>query len=307
MEYSSPSNGAVIAAYSETSPKQSPTVTLFPVDKQNSIDPASRLALIAKAFQSHHHHQQLRTQIISNHNRMTSNISNILQSNIPSGLPTIIVDSVSPLGRLANIGGGGGASGIGIGISGQLPAINASAMMANVSVATSPQRPLKRAKIERDDEQGDGNTAFPPVSSVLIPSQLHHRHHLEQLYQGQQKQLAEYSSEQSHGDDTESRESLGRPTTPGSNHHHQQQQQEQEQQQDGASSGVRFREYQAEIWSEKFEELCLFRREHGHCHVPHQFQENQGEYYSLGGRMGFGSLFCKSISTNSVRFVLVCT
>ena len=29
---------------------------------------------------------------------------------------------------------------------------------------------------------------------------------------------------------------------------------------------VRFREYQAEIWSEKFEELCTFRRFYGHCH-----------------------------------------
>mmetsp|Transcript_20077 Transcript_20077/g.32415 ORF Transcript_20077/g.32415 Transcript_20077/m.32415 type:complete len:423 (+) Transcript_20077:101-1369(+) len=45
-----------------------------------------------------------------------------------------------------------------------------------------------------------------------------------------------------------------------------------QQQQDG----VRFREYQAEIWSEKFEELCMFRRQHGHCHVPHHFAENPG-------------------------------
>lgn len=40
--------------------------------------------------------------------------------------------------------------------------------------------------------------------------------------------------------------------------------------------GVRFREYQAEIWSEKFEELCTFRRFHGHCHVPHHYNQNAG-------------------------------
>jgi len=37
---------------------------------------------------------------------------------------------------------------------------------------------------------------------------------------------------------------------------------------------VRFREYQAEIWSEKFEDLCEFRRHYGHCHVPHSFDDN---------------------------------
>lgn len=37
---------------------------------------------------------------------------------------------------------------------------------------------------------------------------------------------------------------------------------------------VRFREYQAEIWSEKFEDLCEFRRLYGHCHVPHTFTDN---------------------------------
>lgn len=37
---------------------------------------------------------------------------------------------------------------------------------------------------------------------------------------------------------------------------------------------VRFREYQAEIWSDRFEELCAFRSLHGHCHVPHHYTEN---------------------------------
>jgi hypothetical protein len=38
--------------------------------------------------------------------------------------------------------------------------------------------------------------------------------------------------------------------------------------------GVRFREYQAEIWSEKFEDLVEFRKFYGHCHVPHYYQSN---------------------------------
>jgi hypothetical protein len=38
--------------------------------------------------------------------------------------------------------------------------------------------------------------------------------------------------------------------------------------------GVRFREYQAEIWSEKFEDLVEFRKFYGHCHVPHYYQRN---------------------------------
>lgn len=41
-----------------------------------------------------------------------------------------------------------------------------------------------------------------------------------------------------------------------------------------ATHGIRFREYQAEIWSEKFEELCAFRRVHQHCHVPHLYADN---------------------------------
>jgi len=36
----------------------------------------------------------------------------------------------------------------------------------------------------------------------------------------------------------------------------------------------RFRPYQAEQWTEKFEELLQFRKERGHCCVPHTFDEN---------------------------------
>jgi len=38
---------------------------------------------------------------------------------------------------------------------------------------------------------------------------------------------------------------------------------------------IRFKEYQAGMWSEKFEELCAFRRLNGHCHVPHQYKKNR--------------------------------
>jgi hypothetical protein len=36
----------------------------------------------------------------------------------------------------------------------------------------------------------------------------------------------------------------------------------------------RFRPYQADQWSEKFEELLQFKQERGHCCVPHTFKEN---------------------------------
>lgn len=47
-----------------------------------------------------------------------------------------------------------------------------------------------------------------------------------------------------------------------------------EEEKDEDVKGVRFREYQAEIWSEKFEDLCEFRRMFGHCHVPHTYTQN---------------------------------
>jgi hypothetical protein len=39
-------------------------------------------------------------------------------------------------------------------------------------------------------------------------------------------------------------------------------------------TGHRFRTYQAEQWSEKFDELIEFMKERGHCSVPHTFEEN---------------------------------
>jgi Helicase associated domain len=268
MDYSSPSNGAVIAANSGKSPKRSSTVALFPHHNLINIDSASHLAVISKAFrqlqqQQQQQQQQQRTQIINNRNTMNSNFSDILRSNKPPGISTMI-NSTSPLDILANAGGGGGISGNGF--SGRLSAMNNSAIIANMTAATSLRRPLKRTKLEGNEDPEDGNHAFPP-SVVLIP------HHPPQQLLQEQQQLAEYSSEESIGDDTESRESVDRSNSPASNHH--------QRQQDGARSGVRFREYQAEIWSEKFEELCLFRRENGHCHVPHHYQENQGEYLSV--------------------------
>ena len=37
---------------------------------------------------------------------------------------------------------------------------------------------------------------------------------------------------------------------------------------------IHFREYQAEIWMEKYEDLCAFRHRNGHCHVPHTYYDN---------------------------------
>ena len=34
-----------------------------------------------------------------------------------------------------------------------------------------------------------------------------------------------------------------------------------------------FRLYQAEQWTQRFEELCDFAKDHGHCQVPHTFQK----------------------------------
>mmetsp|Transcript_18497 Transcript_18497/g.45825 ORF Transcript_18497/g.45825 Transcript_18497/m.45825 type:complete len:297 (-) Transcript_18497:126-1016(-) len=43
---------------------------------------------------------------------------------------------------------------------------------------------------------------------------------------------------------------------------------------DGNGKVIQFRQYQAEIWSEKFEDLIEFRKMFGHCHVPHYYQQN---------------------------------
>jgi hypothetical protein len=40
------------------------------------------------------------------------------------------------------------------------------------------------------------------------------------------------------------------------------------------SNDVSFFEYQAEIWSEKLEDLCEFRKDSGHCHVPNTYARN---------------------------------
>jgi len=39
-------------------------------------------------------------------------------------------------------------------------------------------------------------------------------------------------------------------------------------------NGHRFRAYQFEQWTEKFQELCDFRKVKGHCQVPHTYQDN---------------------------------
>jgi len=43
---------------------------------------------------------------------------------------------------------------------------------------------------------------------------------------------------------------------------------------DDDSKGHRFRPYQYEQWTEKFQELTDFRKEKGHCQVPHTYTEN---------------------------------
>jgi hypothetical protein len=42
-----------------------------------------------------------------------------------------------------------------------------------------------------------------------------------------------------------------------------------------AASHVRFRKYQTSQWDERFQELLLFRQEHGHLLVPHSYPPNQ--------------------------------
>ena len=41
------------------------------------------------------------------------------------------------------------------------------------------------------------------------------------------------------------------------------------------SRGPRFRPYQEKQWQEQFQELLKFKEKHGHCLVPHTFEENQ--------------------------------
>jgi hypothetical protein len=43
---------------------------------------------------------------------------------------------------------------------------------------------------------------------------------------------------------------------------------------DDSEEGRRFRPYQAGQWAEKFEELCAYRHNMGHCLVPHTYGEN---------------------------------
>lgn len=38
---------------------------------------------------------------------------------------------------------------------------------------------------------------------------------------------------------------------------------------------TRFRPYQADLWTDKFQELMDFKKEHGHCCVPHTYTPNQ--------------------------------
>lgn len=43
---------------------------------------------------------------------------------------------------------------------------------------------------------------------------------------------------------------------------------------DSGSSGLKYRQYQAENWSERYESLVAFRKNHGHCLVPNSYPED---------------------------------
>jgi Helicase associated domain len=49
---------------------------------------------------------------------------------------------------------------------------------------------------------------------------------------------------------------------------------EQDDDDDEDEEGRRFRPYQAGQWTEKFDELCMYRQRFGHCLVPHTYKEN---------------------------------
>jgi hypothetical protein len=44
---------------------------------------------------------------------------------------------------------------------------------------------------------------------------------------------------------------------------------------DDPISYSRFRDYQADQWTEMFEELCAFIKKNGHCQVPHGYPTNE--------------------------------
>jgi len=44
---------------------------------------------------------------------------------------------------------------------------------------------------------------------------------------------------------------------------------------DHTKKGARFRKYQADQWTERFEDLIEFHEKHGHCLVPHSYPPNQ--------------------------------
>jgi hypothetical protein len=144
---------------------------------------------------------------------------------------------------------------------GNVASLAPSSALRTSSAFTGNDNPFKRTKLDSTDN---------PMARLLLlqqqQRQLQHHMQLDQHLQHQQ-QTQSIADDNSGSDDVASNE-------------------------DGASAededdevasataepdgGVRFREYQAEIWSEKFEELCLFRRQQGHCHVPHHYMENLG-------------------------------
>jgi hypothetical protein len=250
MDYSS-SEGAA-AVLNKGYLNKVPTTTTFN-NHSDDIHSKFDFVSIAKTFCSNSPQQRT----LHYNGNMASNISDVLRSNKRTSM-SMMMNAANPLDMF--VGSNNNIAALpASGFARRLSAMNSTAtasVMANAAPAASLRRPLKRIKLEGSCGD-DGENVVAPPTVVLIPAQQHVMAFAEHQIGG---------SEDSNGDDAASHESLDhRSGSPG-----------QGETLDGAS-GVRFREYQAEIWSEKFEELCLFRREHGHCHVPHHFQENQGE------------------------------
>ncbi|KAG7341784.1 helicase domain protein [Nitzschia inconspicua] len=260
MDYSSSSGGAIFAKSNETYTKETST----PYNNNNATDYKPNFTATSKNFPFHNPPRQTPIGLDPNSNgitNMSSNISDALRSNKRSNI-SMMMNSASPLvdvfsnsnnHNFSHFLNSRGAQQEFVQRLSAFTATNPAEVIANAAAALS--RPQKRQKLQGDEhEEPYPRDESAPPSVVLIPSQ--------------QSQLQErrHRSDDSNGDDDgSSRGSLDSSTSPNPLSG---------QAMDGVN-GVRFREYQAEIWSEKFEELCLFRRENGHCHVPHHYEENQ--------------------------------
>jgi hypothetical protein len=74
----------------------------------------------------------------------------------------------------------------------------------------------------------------------------------------------------------------------------------------------RFRQYQTGQWEDRFQELCLFRDQHGHCLVPHSFEDSvlarwvkRQRYVGISGSFsGLGTIHSGMLpATHTVDFL----